>query len=207
MIKKILGPFLLFFTLTAHAGKQPLIESFILCDPNFFTAVYNNKNEIQKFTNVQTIDEKLAYFPVSSRFDSTKNFIYFSTPIIYKNLTIKGYYDSAMDLGKIGKYYFWGFIIDNDINKIKNTLSTLNWKIMEDNQLYIANPKIRNINEDIQVWHDNRGTVVGVKTIPAPNTAEKLLLLEKNANLTLLMCSIQGAVSSELLKHERPDIQ
>jgi len=77
---------------------------------------------------------------------------------------------------------------------------------MEDNLLYIANPKIRNINDDILVWHRNTGTVVGVKTIPAPNTTEKLLLLEKGDNMQLLICSIQGIVTNSLLQQERPDI-
>lgn len=207
MIKKIFGLFFLFFSFVASADRQPLIDSFVLCNPNFFNTVYSNKDELKRFTNVQIFDGNLAYIPVTNRFDTGKNFMYFSLPIKYKNLTIKGYYDSAMDLGKIGKYYFWGFIIDNDINQIKNTLNYLNWKNMEDNQLYIANPKIRSLNDDNQVWHTNTGTVVGVKTIPAPNTIEKLLLLEKNGSMTLLMCSIQGAVTSELLRRERPDIQ
>lgn len=207
MIKNFMSVFFLFFPFTALADKQPLIETFVLCNPNFFSTIYNNKDELQQFTNIQTVDENLAYIQVTNRVDASKNFLYFSTPFKYKDLTIKGYYDSAMDLGRIGKYYFWGFIIDNDIKQIKNTLNFLKWKNMEDNQLYIANPKIRNINEDVQVWHDNNGTVIGVKTVPAPNTTEKLLLLEKGANMTLLICSIQGVVSSELLKRERPDIQ
>ena len=107
----------------------------------------------------------------------------------------------------MGKYYFWGFIIDNDINQIKETLNFIDWKNMEDNLLYIANPMIRNINDEIHVWNENTGTVVGVKTIPAPDTTEKLLLLEKGANMNLLICSIQGIVTVELLKQERPDIK
>ncbi|OCG01647.1 hypothetical protein [Gilliamella sp. wkB112] len=206
MTKKIVILFLLFSSFTAFADKLPLIESLVLCNPDFFKKVYENKDELTSHVEIKFFNNNQAYIPVPNRVDITKNFVFFSTPIMYKDLIIKGYYDSAMDLKKIGKYYFWGFIIDNDIKQIKNTLSFLNWKEMEDNLLYIANPMIRHISDDVQTWHHNTGTVVGVKTIPAPETTEKLLLLEKGENMTLLICSIQGVVTPELLKQERPDI-
>lgn len=207
MAKKIVILFLLLSSFVASADKPPLLESLASCNPNFFKQLYENKDELIKHAEIKIFDKDQSYIPVPNRGDSTKNYVYFSTPIMYKDLVIKGYYDSAMDLHKIGKYYFWGFIIDNDIQQIKNTLNFLDWKEMEDNLLYIANPMIRHISDDIQTWHHNTGTVVGVKTIPAPDTTEKLLLLEKSENMTLLICSIQGVVTPELLKQERPDIQ
>ncbi|WP_294614357.1 hypothetical protein [uncultured Gilliamella sp.] len=207
MLKNIVTLLLFCCSFVASADKYPLIESLVPCTPNFFKMVYANKNELQKHTNINIVNDNLAYIAVENRNDNKKNYVYFKTPITYKNLTIIGYYDSAMDLGKIGKYYFWGFIIDNDIIQIKNTLNFLDWKNMEQGLLYIANPKIRHIDDDIKIWRDNTGTVVGVKTIPAPETTEKLLLLEKGTNMNLLICSIQGVVSTEILKQERPDIQ
>ena len=183
------------------------IQSLTLCNPNFFKEVYANKSELQKYTNILTFDKNKAYISVENRTDTNKNYTYFKIPMTYKNLTIKGYYDSAMDLGKLGKYYFWGFIIDNDINQIKETLNFIDWKNTGDNLMYFANPMIRNIDDEIHVWNKNTGTVVGVKTVPAPGTTEKLLLLEKYANMNLLLCSIQGTVTVELLKQERPDIK
>lgn len=207
MIKKFITSFFIFYSVIASADKLPLIDSLTLCTPNFFKNIYTNKEELEKHTNIKLINQNQAYISVENRTNTDKNYVYFKTPITYKDLTITGYYDSAMDLGKMGKYYFWGFIIDNDINQIKNTLNFVDWKNMEDNLLYIGNPMIRSINDDIQVWHKNTGTVVGVKTIPAPETTEKLLLLEKGPNMNLLVCSIQGIVTPTLLKQERPDIQ
>ncbi|OCG27083.1 hypothetical protein A9G45_06505 [Gilliamella sp. HK2] len=207
MIKNIIALFFMFHSFVAFADKLPLIDSFTPCTPNFFQQIYASKDELEKYTNITLFKQNQAYIPVENRSDIAKNFVYFKTPMTYKNLTITGYYDSAMDLGKIGKYYFWGFIIDNEISQIKETLNFIDWKKMEEDVLYIGNPMIRSINDDIQLWHKNTGTVVGVKTIPAPDTTEKLLLLEKAPNMTLLICSIQGVVTSELLKQERPDIQ
>lgn len=197
----------MFFVSTASADNLSLIEALTSCNPDFFKYVYEYKNDLKSHTNVEIFNQNQAYIPVENRSDTTKNFVYFRSPITYKNLKIIGYYDSAMDLKKMGKYYFWGFIIENDINQIRNSLDFLEWKNMEDNLLYIANPMIRSVNDDIQVWHKNTGTVVGVKTIPAPNTTEKLLLLEKGDNMQLLICSIQGIVTNNLLRQERPDIQ
>jgi hypothetical protein len=207
MIKNIIALFFMFHSFFAFADKLPLIDSFTPCTPDFFQQIYASKDELEKYTNITLFKQNQAYIPVENRSDIAKNFVYFKTPMTYKNLTITGYYDSAMDLGKIGKYYFWGFIIDNEISQIKETLNFIDWKKMEEDVLYIGNPMIRSINDDIQLWHKNTGTVVGVKTIPAPDTTEKLLLLEKAPNMTLLICSIQGVVTSELLKQERPDIQ
>ncbi|MWN06495.1 hypothetical protein [Gilliamella sp. Pas-s95] len=207
MVKKFIALFFMFYSFIASAEKLPLIDSLTLCTPSFFKDVYANKEELEKYTNIKVFNQNQAYIPVENRTNLDRNYVYFKTPMAYKNLTITGYYDSAMDLGKIGKYYFWGFIVDNDINQIKETLKEINWKNMEENLLYIGNPMIRSINDDTQVWHKNTGTVVGVKTIPAPDTTEKLLLLEKGPNMTLLICSIQGVVTPQLLKQERPDIQ
>ncbi|MFQ1017981.1 hypothetical protein [Gilliamella apicola] len=207
MIKNIIILFFIFYSFIASADKLPLIDSLMLCTSDFFKEVYTNKDELKKHANIKIFNQNQAYFAVENRSDIAKNYILFKKPVTYKNLTITGYYDSAMDLGKIGKYYFWGFIIDNDINQIKDTLNFVDWKNMEDNLLYIAKPKIRSINDDLQTWHKNTGTVVGVKTIPAPDTTEKLLLLEKSPNMNLLICSLQGIITPELLKKERPDIQ
>ncbi|WP_085247062.1 hypothetical protein [Gilliamella mensalis] len=206
MIKKIIALFFMFYTFAVSADKLPLIDSLTLCTPDFFRKVYINKNKLRKHTNIKIFNRNQAYISVENRYDIAKNYVYFKKPMSYKDLTITGYYDHAMNLGKMGKYYFWGFIIDNDINQIKETLNFIDWQSMEDNILYIGNPMIRNINDEIQIWEKNNGTVVGVKTIPAPDTTEKLLLLEKDANMNLLICSIQGTVTSELLKQERPDI-
>ncbi|SCB78893.1 hypothetical protein [Gilliamella intestini] len=208
MIKNvIIALFLIYYPFVTSADKLPLIDSLTLCTPHFFKDIYSNKEELEKYTNIKLIDQNQAYISVENRSDITKNYVYFAHPMTYKNLTITGYYDSAMDLGKMGKYYFWGFIINNDIDQIKETLNFVDWKNMEDNLLYIANPKIRNINDDLQTWHKNTDIVVGVKTIPVPDTTEKLLLLEKGPNMNLLICSIQGIVTPALLKQERPDIQ
>lgn len=207
MYKNLVTLLVLIYSSISYADELSLINSFVECNPSFFNQIYNDKDIINDYTDIHVFNENQAHIAVENRSDNTKNLIYFKKVMKYKELNIKGYYDSAMDLGKIGKYYFWGFIIDNDLDKIKANFDLLDWKTMEDNTLYIANPKIRYITDDINHWKDNNEMEVGVKTVPSPGTTEKLLLLEKGPNMTLLVCSIQGAVTDELLMQERPDIK
>lgn len=197
------------FIATASSEQQNIdqfIASFINCDSTFFSRITEHKNELQKYAIIQSIDEHRAYIAVDDRTKTNHNFSLFSQPISYKSLSITGYYDSAMNLTKYGDYYFWGFMINNDIDEITGVLDSLIWKKIEENYLYIANPKIRYADDSLDTWHDNENTFVGVKTMPAQGTAEKLLLLEKSPDMTLLVCSIQGFLPPELLELERPDI-
>lgn len=207
MIKNVVTFFLMSCAFVASADELALVNSFIQCKPAFFNILYDNREELQQHTELRSFGKNQAYISVPNRSNNNQNYIYFKTPIMYNTLKIKGYYDSEMDLGSMGKYYFWGFIIDNDLDEIRRVFNSLDWKNMENNTLYISNAKIRFLNDDVHTWKENTGTVVGVKTIPAPDTTEKLLLLEKGPDMTLLTCSIQGLVSPELLKIERPDIQ
>lgn len=185
---------------------EGFIDTFTKCDTSFFSEVYNNKEALNQLTTVKEFGDKQAYIPVTDRTDNNNNYHYFKAPIPYKNLNITGYYDSVMNLGKHGDYYFWGFIFEESIEKITKTFAHLNWQNMENGQLYIAHPLIRTSKDNLNEWHANTGTIVGVKTIPAKGTTEKLLLLEKGP-MTSLLCSIQGFVPTELLNLERPDIQ
>ncbi|MDF7670379.1 hypothetical protein PT276_04045 [Orbaceae bacterium ESL0721] len=206
MLKKVISLFIIIFTFNASANELRLLKSFVLCKSDFFNKLYENRDILEKHTTIKLINSNQAYIPVTNRTDNSKNYRYFDQPMRYKDLTINGYYDSAMDHGKVGRYYFWGFILDNDPEQIKNSFNFLNWKEIEENKVYIANAKIHYISSDLNSWQDNENVEVGVKTIPAPDTTEKLLLIEKTPTMTLLICSVQGVVPPELLAIERPDI-
>ncbi|MDF7666434.1 hypothetical protein PT273_00970 [Orbaceae bacterium ESL0727] len=207
MLRNVVLSILLFCSFIASADELSLLKSFAQCQPDFFDTLYENRALVEKHTNIALLNTHQAYISVANRADSNKNHVYFKTPMIANGLKIIGYYDSAIDLEKMGKYYFWGFIIDNNLEQIRKSFDFLNWKEMESDLLYIANPKIHYINDNINVWNVNDDMAVGVKTIPAPGTTEKLLLLEKGPTMTMLICSIQGVVLPEMLRLQRPDIQ
>ncbi|XKM13281.1 hypothetical protein RCS94_09680 [Orbaceae bacterium ac157xtp] len=202
---------LLFFSFFTQAEEQPksfdrLINTLVNCDADFFNVLEQSKTELSPYVEITSIDAARAYIQVENRAKTKDNLKLFNTPINYKSLSFIGYYDSALKLDKYGNYYFWGFVIDGEIENIKNTLNMVDWHSMEENNLYIANPKILFTDNPKNTWQNNDQVVVGVKTMPSQNTAEKLLLLENSKEQVLLVCSIQGFLPEELIKIERPDL-
>ncbi|QIQ21098.1 hypothetical protein [Zophobihabitans entericus] len=181
------------------------MRSFVKCEPTFFSEINSQKEHLALMMPVETFNESQSYIKVPDRTDQNSNTAPFGLPVQYHGLTITGYYDSAVNLGKYGDYYFWGFIFNNSLAEIREVFSDLIWKDME-GELYIANPMIRHADDDLLNWKVNNDTVVGIKTIPAKGSTEKLLLLEKGPMVSML-CSIQGFVPTELLNLERPDIK
>lgn len=209
---KIIFTFLtLLCSFTAIANEKnnninQLITSFVECNEKFFSEISHYKYELSTYTPINDINQQLAYIPVTDRSKNGYNYHVFSKPITYKSILLTGYYDSALSLGKFGDYYFWGFIVDNSLDEIKSSLDFLSWSEMEKDSLYTANSKIRFSDDGLDVWHDKTNIIAGVKTMPALGTTEKLLLLEKSPEMTLLVCSIQGFFPPELLQTIRPDI-
>ena len=107
------------------------------------------------------------------------NYVQFDKPILYQSLKLTGYYDNSLALGEHGDYYFWGFSVDNALQDIRSKLDFLLWTEVEKESMYAYSMKIYFSDDSIETWHDNLNTNIGVRTIPAQGTAEKLLLLEK----------------------------
>lgn len=182
------------------------IESFTHCDATFFSNMSNIQNKLSDYTKITPINNIQSYISVEDRTSSKKNHHTFSKPIYYHSLKLTGYYDSQLDLGKYGEYYFWGFIIDNPLQEIKSSFNFLSWNEMEKDSFYTTNTKIHFSEDSLKTWHENSDTITGVKTVPSQGTAEKLLLIEKSDDMIILACSIQGFFPPELLATIRPDL-
>lgn len=211
-MKNFCSLLIIFCSLIANASDKRddidyLMESFIECDSRFFSEIALHKKSLEDYAEIQNIDQSQAYIVVPDRNKTNANHHQFTTPINYHSLKITGYYDSALKLGKYGDYYFWGFIIDNTVEEIKTAFNTVVWREMEKELLYTANTKIHYNNDPLDIWHDNANMMIGVKTLPASGTVEKLLLLEKSPEMTLLVCSVQGFFPPKLLQTIRPDIK
>ncbi len=190
-----------------HSGAvQSLVKSLTECNDLFFSNISKYKNELIPNVPIEEISDQLAYIPVKNRKMHNANYVQFAQPIRYGSLIINGYYDNSLNLGKRGDYYFWGFVIDNSLEEIRSELNFLSWTEIEKDSLYTFNLKIHRSEDSIETWHNNPNTNIGIKTMPAPGTAEKLLLLEKTPDATYLVCSLQGYFPPEVLAIIRPDI-
>ncbi|WP_121145209.1 hypothetical protein [Orbus hercynius] len=201
-----LYPFIVFGN-NKQPNIEPLMTSFIACDASFFSQIHKSQNELVDYGIVDDIHSEQTIITVKNRNNRNQNYREFSKPMSYKSLSITGYYDSVLKLGKYGDYYFWGFIVNNSVNEIKADLDFLTWQELEKDTIYSANAQIRYEKDDLTTWHQNSSTVSGVKTIPTKGTVEKILLVEKTPEKTLLICSIQGFLPPKLLSTIRPDLE
>lgn len=211
-MKKVYSLLIIFCSFIVSANDEKanidqLMTSFTECDSQFFSKIALYKSNLAKYATIKDISPNQAYIMVKDRSINSQNYYHFNTPIIYQSLNLTGYYDSSLSLGKYGDYYFWGFIVDNSIEQIKTTLNALKWDEMEEDSLYITHAKIHYNSDKFDSWQSNSNAIEGVKTLPQANSVEKLLMLEKSPEMTLLVCSIQGFLSPTLLNSIRPDIE
>lgn len=81
-----------------------------------------------------------------------------------------------------------------------STLNHLTWNKAGDD--YVSQMMIK--SNSSSAWEKNEQSVSGIA--PAKGSAEKLLMLSKGEDGTLLLCSVQGNVTPAMLAISRPDL-
>lgn len=205
----IIGLMLMSLGSTAKAQtEQGLVDQFLTCSPKFFEYISTNKASLSKYAAIKE-NGIYANFSVANRFaslDSQDYNVMFKQPMSLNGLKIVGYSDQVIDLTMMnsGTYHTWGFLVDNSPQQVRKALTTVQW-MQPDPELAIANPQIISSVKDSTVWKTNNNSLSG--TVPSTGSAEKILMIDKDEKYTMLVCSIQGNVTEQLLKQERPDLQ
>lgn len=185
-------------------NTDEIIDSFLQCDSQFFEQLAKNKKYFSQYADLDSF-ENIAYIPVQSMEYDNSNTTMLKKPIKYKGLTIVGYQNIYIPTTLSGKFYYWGFIFNNNLDEVKNNLKNLNW-LPYNNQVYIANPKIYDQKNKALLWQDNPYSIDMV--IPRLWTVEKSLYLENIAdNQSRIACSIQGDIEKDILYLTRPDMK
>lgn len=181
-----------------------VVDSFFNCDNSFFHQLKDNVGEFSPYTDLNIKDD-IAYIPVNNP-SSTNNYSYtFREPIQYRGLELTGYQNFYINTDSSGKYYYWGFMVNNSMSEIQNILPQLSWQIFNETTV-VANPKLYEFGKKNRGWQNNPYVFDGV--IPRANTVEKSVYLEKiNDNQTLLLCTLQGDINKDLLYSIHPDMK
>ncbi|UVO06460.1 hypothetical protein LW347_10955 [Pectobacterium polonicum] len=190
---------LAFLTLSAMGSVQAesLQESLLHCDNRFFSELYAQQKTFSGSALLKIDNKHHAWFvPPKNGGDV----IWFSQPVKSDNLVLSGYFVRQNDLDEMGKYYFWGLIIDGSAAEVAAALSKANWQKAGDE--YFANPMIKRTGD--QMWKLNPGAASGIA--PAKGSVEKLALLSDSGDKAQLLCSIQGSVTEDILLPLRPDL-
>lgn len=188
---------LLAFSAIAPASAESLSDSLLHCDSRFFHQLKVQQANLKKSAPLQN-NQDIAWFSPNK---TDEDITWFSQPVQMNNIKAIGYFERYHDLKELGKYYYWGFVMDRSAASVVAAMPQVNWK--QAGEDYITNPKIKlQGNND---WQDNNTAVSGIA--PATDSAEKLAMLsDDSAGRSHMLCTIQGKVTDEMLYLVRPDL-
>lgn len=179
------------------ANSVSLPDSLLRCDNSFFSELHAQQKTLKKAAPMAQDNKNHAWFiPAKDGGDT----MWFSQPIKTKQLTLLGYYQSYTDLKEMGKYYYWGFIIDESPEAIIAATQKVRWQ--KSGTIYMAMTMIRHTDDN--EWKENMAAADGIA--PAKGTIEKLAMTYEYNGKSLLTCSVQGDVTNSVLLPLRPDL-
>lgn len=192
------------FAMANQANLQSAVDAFMNCDSSFFHQLKSNANDFSTSMDL-VVQDDFAYIPVEDVTQQDKSSYTFSNPIHYRGLTLTGFQNIYIETPLLGTYYYWGFIVDNSRDEVKNSLSQFNW-VQYNETSDITNSKIYHRQDKNPHWENNPYSVDGIA--PQLMTVEQsLTVLDVNETQTSLICSIQGDIPEELLYSIRPDMK
>lgn len=184
---------------TLPLQANTLTQTLTRCDTTFFSEIYHQRARLSRVAPLTVDKHEQAWFKAPADGNRT---VWFAQPLRELNLTLSGYYLQTSDLNEInyGKYYYWGLILKESPEEVMSRLDHLTWiKAGED---YISQAMIK--ADANSAWEKNAQAVSGIA--PAKESTEKLLMISKDKKGTLLLCSVQGNVTPEILTTLRPDL-
>ncbi len=183
-------------TLPVYA--KTLTQSLTQCDTTFFSEIYRQRSALSRVAPL-TVERHYAWFKAPANGNGT---LWFAQPLHELNLTVMGYFLQTSNLDEInyGKYYYWGLVVKESPEEVKSRLDRLSWSKSDEG--YLSQAMIKATPES--AWEINRQAVSGIA--PAKESTEKLLMLDKGKDGTLLLCSVQGNVTADMLATLRPDL-
>lgn len=181
-----------------------VVDSFLNCDNSFFHQLKDNIEDISPYSDL-TIKDDIAYIPVSDVSSTNDHEYRFKEPIKYRGLELAGYQNIYINTNLLGKYYYWGFTVNNSIKEIQGRLPQLSWQPFNE-MAAVANSRIYDSKNHDKGWQNNPYIFDGV--VPRANTIEKSIYLEKiDDNHAMLLCSLQGDIDKNTLYLIHPDMK
>lgn len=190
----------------SFASDKPLEETFAAfsrCDAQFFSALQSNA---ESWKAIAPLDHShsATWIAVGNRASRTANSVTLKNSPTLAGLKLLSYFDESTDLGPLGHYLYWGFMVDGSPDQVTRQLSPL---IADREQLRRDGPAY--VRSEVKAG--DRWLAVKTSSGSAPGTSrlERVLLLEPDGPQgaqTRVSCSLQGAIDGKLLADLRPDI-
>lgn len=197
-------PILLSFGASAQLSERTL-RDFTVCDDGFFKSLHREKNEVATIAPMESAGE-LSWIKVPNRNEEHLNNFKFQNLPTVANLKLLSYFDEVSDLGSMGMYYYWGFMVSGTVDEVLAKLKPL---VHDSGRLRKGDPEY--VRTEVKVGNSRWFSIATPSNTPAGlEKVERVFLIEpeeKVANTVRVSCSLQGGVNGAVLREVRPDIK
>lgn len=183
---------------------EQTFRAFSHCDARFFSSLQTHAAVWEKHAPLQQ-ENGISWISVPQRNDLDNAMTPLKDPPQVGGATLLSYFNNFDDLGPLGRYLFWGFVVDGPVNEVAQRLRP-----------FIARPEQLQAVDETQVRaeerHDGRWQAVAPQPgrIPGTRLLERVLIFEAHPDAatpqTRVSCTLQGAVDASVLEELRPDI-
>lgn len=189
----------------AHADDAALtdtLKAFTRCDASFFSSLNTHRDAWQAYAPLKQ-EKNFTWIAVRDRADRNANAVPVSAPPI-AGLKLLSYNDEVTDLGPLGLFYYWGFIVDGNVDEVAKRLSPLldQPDALKKGDAEYTRSELK-VGEGWQSIKPQPGKAPGLRQV------ERVLIVEpegKQGTQSRVSCSVQGGVNAGVLARLRPDI-
>jgi hypothetical protein len=204
---KTLAALLLLLAGQTFAGpNEDLIQALSRCDAGFFKHLAERQPELSKLAPMDTQNGN-GYFKVPEQRHPTESRVKFSQPIEVAGVKFIGYFDEIVNATPQVVMYSWGLLTNTDITTMAGALKRHTWeaeRLRDERVIYVRS----------EVWSHAKKELGWAKVatedgLPKPGTVERVLMVEPydgEKGLFRFGCSLQGEVTTEMLRDLRPDL-
>ncbi|MCU1758491.1 hypothetical protein NTD84_01985 [Pseudomonas sp. 14P_8.1_Bac3] len=191
---------------TAQASDAALTETlkaFTRCDAGFFASLNGHRDAWSAVAPLKQ-EKDAAWITVKNRGSSPENSVPLRGAPVVAGLKLLSYVDESSDLGQMGHYYYWGFIVEGGIDEVAKRLAPL---MEQPGQL--QNLGSSYVRSELKVRDQWRVIPPQPGSPPGNKRVERVLIVEaegKQGTQSRVNCSLQGAVDGAMLGQLRPDI-
>ena len=190
---------------TAQAQlSDTTLRELSACDASFFRSLQQDSAALAGSVPLATRGDT-SWIRVPNRYQAKGNSVLFAAPLRAGGLTLLGYTDEASDLGGLGRYYSWGFLVAGKVDAVYGQLQPLIHdarRMRADDGAYVRSD-VRLPGGPWQAFASASGVAAGRDKV------ERVFLIEPHEELQGVVrvgCSLQGGVDGALLREARPDI-
>lgn len=205
--------FIPLFINTAHAGEaEDLFRTFSACDRGFFDKLAAEQ-DVWARSMVLKADSGVMFPAVTNRLHDGQKVQKFQHPLLVGDVELIGYIDDTYEVNGEGTFFDWGFIAKGATVDIAKKLAPY---IVDRDQFLPSTENTWqrgqhwNVGEPVDHWHNG---VTPMGHAPEPGTVERVLYVaDSDSNMFVakgevaVACSVQGAVTPDLLRQLRPDL-